>query len=108
MNMPLLRAEARSAVSARNAPASVIKLRTPGSGFSARFLRALSTVAARVVPPLVTLALLLLVWELLCNRPGATLPAPTKIWTEARDLIVEPFFVMGPQDIGLGWRVLTS
>ena len=64
--------------------------------------------AARVVPPLVTLALLLLVWELLCNRPGATLPAPTKIWTEARDLIVEPFFVMGPQDIGLGWRVLTS
>ena len=68
----------------------------------------LSTAAARVVPPLVTLALLLLVWQILCDRPGATLPAPTKIWTEARDLIVDPFFVAGPQDIGLGWRVLTS
>jgi nitrate/nitrite transport system permease protein len=60
------------------------------------------------VPPLVTLALILLVWQILCDRPRATLPAPTKIWAEARDLIVEPFFVAGPQDIGLGWRVLTS
>jgi nitrate/nitrite transport system permease protein len=54
------------------------------------------------------LTLLLVVWELLCNRPGATLPPPTKIWTEAYDLIIDPFFVAGPQDIGLGWRVLTS
>ena len=108
MNMPLLRGEAKPAASARSAPAAVIELKPPRSGLSGRILPALSTAAARVVPPLVTLALLLLVWEMLCNRPGATLPAPTKIWTEARDLIVEPFFVMGPQDIGLGWRVLTS
>jgi nitrate/nitrite transport system permease protein len=108
MNMPLLRAEAKPAGSVRSAPAAVIKLKAPRPGFSARILSALSTISARILPPLVTLALLLLVWEMLCNRPGATLPAPTKIWTEARDLILEPFFVMGPQDIGLGWRVLTS
>jgi nitrate/nitrite transport system permease protein len=108
MNMPLLRSEAQTAVSARTTAAVVVRLKTPPSAFSARLLPALSTAAARVVPPLLTLALLLLIWEMLCNRPGATLPAPSKIWTEARDLIVEPFFVMGPQDIGLGWRVLTS
>src|SRR6185503_16150137 len=68
----------------------------------------LGNVAANVIPPLVTLTLLLVVWQLLCNRPGATLPPPTKIWSEAYDLIVDPFFVAGPQDIGLGWRVLTS
>ncbi|MFX8090671.1 nitrate ABC transporter, permease protein, partial [Acinetobacter baumannii] len=28
--------------------------------------------------------------------------------TDAHDLIVSPFFINGPQDIGLGWRVLTS
>ncbi len=61
-----------------------------------------------VLPPLIMLTAGLLVWELLCNRPGASLPAPSKIWTEARDLITDPFFVAGPQDIGLGWRVLTS
>jgi nitrate/nitrite transport system permease protein len=106
--MPLLKAETTAAVPARGAPAEVIRLKTARSGFSARILPALSTAAARVLPPLVTLAILLAVWQGLCDRPGATLPAPTKIWTEARDLIMEPFFVAGPQDIGLGWRVLTS
>ena len=57
---------------------------------------------------LVMLGLILTVWQILCMKPGATLPAPSKIWSDAYDLIVDPFFVAGPQDIGLGWRVLTS
>jgi nitrate/nitrite transport system permease protein len=73
-----------------------------------RLLPMLRTIAAQVVPPLVMLALLLTVWQILCMKPGATLPSPTKIWVEAYDLIVDPFFVAGPQDIGLGWRVLIS
>ena len=64
--------------------------------------------ASAVIPPLVMIVLLLTAWQLLCMRPGATLPPPNKIWTEAYDLIVDPFFVAGPQDIGLGWRVLIS
>ena len=73
-----------------------------------RLVPLLRNVAAQVVPPLVMLALLLTVWQILCMKPGATLPSPTKIWVEAYDLIVDPFFVAGPQDIGLGWRVLIS
>ncbi len=65
-------------------------------------------VASTVLPPLVMLAVLLLVWQLACAGPKSALPSPLKIWTEARDLITQPFFVNGPQDIGLGWRVLTS
>jgi len=61
-----------------------------------------------VVPPLVMLALILLVWQILCGRPGATLPAPSVVWAEAGDLVMQPFFDNGPQDIGLGWRVLVS
>ncbi len=61
-----------------------------------------------IVPPLVVLAAALLVWEIAASGPRATLPPPSKIWVEANDLIVSPFFVNGPQDIGLGWRVLTS
>jgi nitrate/nitrite transport system permease protein len=68
----------------------------------------LANAAAKILPPLVMLAALLVVWELACSGPKATLPAPSKIWVEANDLIVSPFFVNGPQDIGLGWRVLTS
>jgi nitrate/nitrite transport system permease protein len=61
-----------------------------------------------IVPPLVVLLAILAVWELACSDPKATLPTPSKIWSESHDLIVQPFFVAGPQDIGLGWRVLTS
>ncbi len=48
-----------------------------------------------------------------CGSCSATGPAPRcrrppRSGREARDLIVDPFFVAGPQDIGLGWRVLTS
>ena len=51
--------------------------------------------SANGTPPLVMLALILTVWQILCMKPGATLPAPTKIWSEAYDLIVDPFFVAG-------------
>ncbi len=61
-----------------------------------------------VVPPLIVVAAMLLVWEIACQSPKSSLPAPSKIWVEAYDLIVDPFFVTGPQDIGLGLRVLTS
>jgi nitrate/nitrite transport system permease protein len=66
------------------------------------------SVLVSVVPPLLVVAVLLLFWQLAFGRPGSSLPAPSVIWSEAKDLILDPFFVNGPQDIGLGWRILTS
>jgi nitrate/nitrite transport system permease protein len=86
----------------------VVSLQTPRNPLASRLAAALGEVAAAVLPPLVMLAMLLLVWQLATDKPDASLPSPLKIWTEANDLIVSPFFVYGPQDIGLGWRVLTS
>jgi len=68
----------------------------------------LRALAAQLIPPLLVLAAFLIVWELACSGPKSALPSPFKIWVEANDLIVSPFFNNGPQDIGLGWRVLTS
>lgn len=64
--------------------------------------------AAAALPPVVVLIVVLLVWQMATGHPGAGLPAPATIWSEAHDLIVDPFFDNGPQDLGLGWRVLTS
>jgi nitrate/nitrite transport system permease protein len=101
------KSEAISAASP--AVAEVLRLKVAKRSYvQAKLLPALTAIAARVVPPLVMLAVILTVWQVLCMKPGATLPAPSKIWTEAYDLIVDPFFVAGPQDIGLGWRVLIS
>ena len=68
----------------------------------------LVAVTSAVVPPLLTLALILLVWEILCSGSGATLPSPSQVWRDSSDLILDPFFVAGSQDMGLGWRVMTS
>ncbi|MBX4870148.1 nitrate ABC transporter permease (plasmid) [Rhizobium bangladeshense] len=61
-----------------------------------------------VVPPTVVLALLLLVWQVLCSSADASLPSPHQVWQDSYDLIAYPFFNYGSQDIGLGWRVLVS
>lgn len=111
MNMPVAKPDISASilpVSTKSAAATVVALPIRQTAANARILAFLGRFAAAVVPPVVMIALLLVVWQVLCSRPGATLPAPSKIWTEAYDLIVDPFFVAGPQDIGLGLRVLTS
>jgi nitrate/nitrite transport system permease protein len=107
MNMPAFKTEPVMALPA--ATAEVLRFDAPKPNLlKSRVVPALGRIAANVLPPLVTLGLILAVWQILCMKPGATLPSPSKIWSEAYDLIVDPFFVAGPQDIGLGWRVLTS
>lgn len=63
---------------------------------------------AALLPPLFTMALFLLIWQLLCIGPTSALPSPLRVWSEAQDLILHPFYEAGSQDMGLGWRVLTS
>ncbi|TDK35151.1 nitrate ABC transporter, permease protein [Rhizobium deserti] len=67
-----------------------------------------SIVLRNVVPPMVVLGLILMVWQVLCSSPDASLPSPLVVWQQSYDLIAYPFFNNGSQDIGLGWRVLVS
>ena len=87
---------------------NVLALPVPKPKLPARMVRRIGRGLANAVPALIVVALLLLFWELASAGPKASLPPPSKIWTESKDLILQPFFVNGPQDIGLGWRVLTS
>ncbi|KAF0231609.1 MAG: nitrate/nitrite transport system permease [Beijerinckiaceae bacterium] len=65
-------------------------------------------IAVTVVPPLIVLAVIMIIWQIAFAKPGASLPAPSVIWAESKDLILQPFFNNGPQDIGLGYRILIS
>jgi nitrate/nitrite transport system permease protein len=81
---------------------------TPRKFPSRPLLQRLSSIGEKVLPPLIMTAVLLVIWQLAFGSAGSTLPSPLQVWTEANDLIVNPFFDFGSQDIGLGWRVLTS
>lgn len=65
-------------------------------------------VAARVLPPLVTMALLLGIWELASSQAGAALPPPSKVIEETASLITDPFFDNGGNDVGMAWQLLAS
>ncbi|UTD29131.1 nitrate ABC transporter permease [Bradyrhizobium sp. WD16] len=71
-------------------------------------IRALKSAATRVVPPVIVIALMMLVWELLCRKAGATLPPPSRVLRDTRDLILHPFFDNGGIDKGLFWHLSAS
>ena len=54
------------------------------------------------------MGLLTVIWELLCSRPGAALPAPSQVVTDTWELITQPFFDNGGNDVGLAWQILAS
>ncbi|MES2602391.1 MAG: nitrate ABC transporter permease [Pseudomonadota bacterium] len=111
MNMPLAKTTSTlpAPAPAPAATAAVVSLPKSSRSFlTDTLLPNLRALAARVVPPFIMLVLIFGIWQILCMKPGATLPSPSRIWADAKDLIVDPFFVAGPQDIGLGWRVMTS
>ncbi len=73
-----------------------------------RWREILGDIAARVLPPLVTVALLVGIWELVSSQPGATLPPPSKVVADTATLIADPFFNNGGNDVGMAWQLLAS
>ena len=68
----------------------------------------LRDLADLVLPPVAGLALLLLIWQIACSQPGALLPSPVKVVSDAWPLISDPFFDHGGTDKGLFWHILAS
>src|SRR5512132_3811730 len=64
--------------------------------------------AARGLPPVVMISILLALWQLLASHPASTLPPPTKMLTDSWELIADPFYDRGGLDKGLFWHLVAS
>jgi nitrate/nitrite transport system permease protein len=107
MQAPAVKTEAT--VVLPNSAASVLPLGLSKRKRASSWLATrLVSAAASVVPPLVVIALALLVWELLCRRAGAALPPPSRVLKDTWELIVDPFFDRGGIDRGLFWHLSAS
>jgi nitrate/nitrite transport system permease protein len=62
----------------------------------------------KLVPPVVVMTILLLIWEILCSTEGARLPAPSKVITDTWELIINPLYDNGGNDVGMAWQILAS
>ena len=60
------------------------------------------------LPPLLGLGLLALVWELVSMGTAAAIPSPKDTLIQAIGLFSDPFYDKGPNDLGIGWNILSS
>ena len=61
-----------------------------------------------VLPPLVVISLFVLIWQMLGSQPGASLPPPSKVVQDTWELITQPFYDRGGNDVGIAWQLLAS
>lgn len=61
-----------------------------------------------LLPPLIAIAIFLLIWQVFSMTPGATLPGPVKVIQDTWILILYPFYDRGGTDKGLFWQILAS
>jgi len=71
------------------------------AGLIARLIRALA-------PPLVTLSVVLLAWSFVSTHLAPDIPGPEATFDRAKEVLAHPFYVYGPNDMGIGWQVLYS
>ena len=107
MNVPAAKTETAIALPVTQA-ATILPLQIKPSPLAGRALAKLRMVAERLIPPVVVLALALIVWEILCGGAGATLPPPSRVLSETWELIVDPFYDRGGIDKGLFWHMSAS
>ena len=86
-------------------PASTIDTR---SSLVADLARRGGAVAAALLPPLLTLIVLLGLWQITAMNHPDGVPSPTAVWADSPALIMDPFCDHGGIDKGLFWHVLTS
>ena len=55
-----------------------------------RLREAIDGIAARVLPTLLMLLVLLAAWQIGCGGPGSRFPSPTQVWSESREVILHP------------------
>jgi nitrate/nitrite transport system permease protein len=106
MNMPLRTTETVIALPA--SAAKVLAIPSKQVPLTSRLRACAQQVAVVVIPPVVVIALVIGLWELLCSKPGASLPPPSKVLSDTWELVVDPFFDRGGLDKGLFWHMSAS
>ena len=90
-----------------NAPAASKEARPlPGSD-AAKARSRMRPFLLAVLPPLLGVALLVLVWEIIAFKNTA-FPSPMVTLEEAIKVFSDPFYQKGPNDQGIGWNIYAS
>ncbi|MDB5620201.1 nitrate ABC transporter permease [Tardiphaga sp.] len=106
MNMQAIKTEPATALAKPPVASVVLSPKQPVN--TEKYAKMAKEAAVRVIPPLVVFTLLMVFWELVCRRAGSTLPPPSKVYQDTKELIFDPFFDHGGIDKGLYWHLSAS
>lgn len=89
------------------------KVRAPS-----KLARKLGTRAANLIPTLLMVVVFLTVWEIACSGEGASLPSPSRVWSESHEVIIDPLkgvsldasglHIEDTGDVGIAGHIITS
>ncbi len=108
MSMTAQRLDADPAPPPIKPAGAVAQLPERPPALSGKIADALGGAAKVIIPPAITILVILGLWQVAAGGSNAGLPAPSAIWTDSRDLILHPFYDHGGVDKGLFWHVVTS
>ncbi|BCL36803.1 nitrate ABC transporter permease [Nostoc sp. MS1] len=87
---------------------TVAQKRPVNTRFDNNLLASLQKQFPDLIPPAIAIVIFLVVWQLFCLTPGATLPGPVQVIQDTWTLILYPFYDKGGTDKGLFWQILAS
>ena len=61
----------------------------------------------KAVPGVLGAIVLIVLWQI-AALSSSGFPTPLKTWEAAKIIFAEPFYIAGPNDMGIGWNVLAS
>ncbi len=61
----------------------------------------------KAVPGVLGAIVLMVLWQI-AALSSSGFPTPLKTWEAAKIIFAEPFYIAGPNDMGIGWNVLAS
>jgi nitrate/nitrite transport system permease protein len=111
MSMHAMKTEAAATALPAASPtiaAPVVTMKPKQAPRAEKYLKIAKQTAVQVVPPVIVVALLMVFWELACRRAGSTLPPPSRVFSDTKELIFDPFFDRGGIDKGLFWHLSAS
>ena len=68
----------------------------------------LGVLVARTALPATTFAIVVGIWLFIHQQVAPSLPGPAETWDQAVHTLSDPFYVNGPNDMGVGWQVMYS
>ncbi|MEZ5575260.1 MAG: nitrate ABC transporter permease [Candidatus Competibacteraceae bacterium] len=67
-----------------------------------------AAVLRAVLLPALTFLVVLAIWSFVNAKITSDIPTPAEAWTRAVEVLGNPFYDAGPNDMGIGWQVLYS